>query len=163
MTTPWYQNPQIMAPMQNKTWTKRWNNYSGHSLCYILYWECTKPLKNALAVKTDVTQCFMYAIILRCLLLFPSLLSLLSFNNYFVVLYKKLPSQLNTMRQDKICYNSRTFSMLKREKPKPHHDPLHCDMKTQDQVLTEWHLNFNTNTEIQLQTQQKILTTSTCT
>lgn len=64
---------------------------------------------------------YLYAIILGCLLLFPSLFSLLSFNHYFVVLHKKLPSQLNTMRQDKICYNICTFSLL--------NDRLQCDLK----------------------------------
>jgi hypothetical protein len=82
----------------------------------------------------QVSQCFMYAIILCCLLLFPSLLS-------FVIAQPLLRCVIQKVAQS-APYNATRQNMLQHlyilstecEKTKLHHDRLYCDMKTQDQM-----------------------------
>jgi hypothetical protein len=79
----------------------------------------------------------MYAIILGCLLLFPSLLS-------FVIVQPLLRCVIQKVAQS-AQYNGTRQNMLQQlyvlsaecEQPKLHHDRLYCDIKTQYQILTK--------------------------
>lgn len=99
------------------------------------------------------------------------LLTSISFPPFFVivqplrrcVVQKVAQSAQHNATRQNMLQHLYVFSS-KCEKPKPHHDRLVyiATWTAQDQVLTEWLLSFNTNTEMPFQTQQKVLTTSIC-